>query len=85
MNHLELKGGLSGPKRVPGPLLEQHSSDSHRQRYSGFLYKQRRGDEVGPLVCPSVENPDPVCQETGNSQSSTHPRPANVIADKCPD
>ena len=27
-------------------------------------------------MCPSVENPDLVCQETGNSQSSTHPKPA---------
>ena len=70
------KGSLSGPKRVPGPLLVQHSSDSHRQHYSSCLYKQRRGDEVWPFVCPSVENPDLVCQETGNSQSSTHPRPA---------
>ena len=32
--------------------------------------------EVGPSVGPSVENPDLVCQETGNSQSLTHPRPA---------
>ena len=31
------------------------------------------GDEVGPFVCPTVENPDLVHQETGNSQSSTHP------------
>ena len=27
-------------------------------------------------MCPSVENPDLVYQQTGNSQSSTHPRPA---------
>ena len=27
-------------------------------------------------MCPSVENPDLVCQETGNSQGSTHPRSA---------
>ena len=70
------KGGLSGLKRVPRPLFEQHRSGGHRQHYSGCLYKQRRGDEVGPSVCPSVKNPDLVCQETGNSQSSTHPRPA---------
>ena len=70
------KGGLSGPKRVLGPLFEQHSSHSHRQHYSGCLYKQRRRDEVGPSVCPSVENPDLVCQDTGNSQSLTHPKQA---------
>ena len=27
------------------------------------------GDEVGPSVCPSVENPDLVLEETGDSQS----------------
>ena len=52
------KGGLSGHKRVPRPLFEQHSSGSHRQHYSGCLYKQRSGDEVRPSVCPSVENPE---------------------------
>ena len=70
------KSGFYGPKRVPRPLFEQHSSGNHRQHHSGCLYKQRRGDEVGPSICPSMENPDLVYQETGNSQSSTHPRPA---------
>ena len=70
------KGGLSGLERVPRPLFVQHSSGGHRQHRSGCIYKQRTGDEVGPSVCPSVENPDLVFQETGNPQSSTHPRPA---------
>ena len=35
------KGSLPGPKRVPRPLFEQHGSGSHRQHYSGCLYKQR--------------------------------------------
>ena len=34
------------------------------------------GGKVGPFVCPTVENPDLMHQETGNSQSATHPRPA---------
>ena len=34
------------------------------------------GDEVGLSVCPTVENPVLVHQETGNSQSTSHPRPA---------
>ena len=56
-------------------MFEQHTSGSHRQHNSGCLYKQRRQDDVGPSVCPSVEVPDLVYQETGNRQSSTHPRP----------
>ena len=38
---LGTKGGLSGPKRVPRPLLKQHSPGSHRQHNSGCLYQQR--------------------------------------------
>ena len=70
------KGGLFGSKRVHRPLPEQHSSYSHRQHHSGCLYKQRRGDESWSSVCPSVESPDLVYQQTGYSQSPTHPRPA---------
>ena len=69
------KSELSGPKRVPRPLLQQHSTSSHRQHNSGCLYQQRRGDKVGFTVCPTVENPVLVHQETGNSQSMSHPRP----------
>ena len=70
------KSSLSGPKRVPRPLLQQHSTGSHRQHNSGCLYQQGRGDEVGLTVCPTVENPVLVHQETGNSQSMSHPWPA---------
>ena len=73
---LGTKGGLSGPKRVPRPLFKQHSPGSHRQHNSGCLYQQRRGDEIGLPVCPTVENPVLVHQETGNSQGTSHPRPA---------
>ena len=34
----------------------------------------QKGDEVGLSVCPSVENPVLLHQETGNSRSMTHPR-----------
>ena len=70
------KSGLSGLKRVPRPLFKQHSPGSHRQHNSGCLYQQRRGGEVGLPVCPTVENPVLVHQETGNSQGTSHPRPA---------
>ena len=73
---LGTKGGPSGPKRVPRPLFKQHSPGSHRQHNSGCLYQQRRGDEVGLPVCPTVENPVLVHQETGNPQGTSHPRPA---------
>ena len=46
------------------------SSHSHRHHHSGCLHKQGEGDEVGPSVCPFVEDPDPVYQATGDSQSS---------------
>ena len=68
------KSSFSSLKIVPGPLSEQVSAHSHRQHHSGCIYKQGRQDEVGPPVCPAVENPHLVHQETGNSQSSTHPR-----------
>ena len=73
---LGTKGGLSGPKRVPRPLLQQHSPGSHRQHNSGCLYQEGRGDEIGLPVCPTMENPVLMHQETGNSQSTSHPRPA---------
>ena len=40
------------------------------------------GDEVGPSVCPSMENPDLVYQVTGNFHSLTHPRPAECDSKK---
>ena len=70
------KSGLSGPKRVARPLFKQHSPGSHRQHNSGCLYQQRRGDEVGLPVCLTVENPVLVHQETGHSQGTSHPQPA---------
>ena len=76
------KSGLSGLKRVPRPLFKQHSPGSHRQHNSGCLYQQRRGDEVGLPVCPTVENPVLVHQETGNPQGTSHSGRLNVIADK---
>ena len=56
--------------------LKEFDIDRHGQHHSGCLYKQLRGDAVGPFVCPSVENPDLVYQQTGYAQSPTHSRPA---------
>ena len=80
---LGTKGGLSGSKRVPRPQFKQQSPGGHRQHKQQWLsISTRKGDEVGLSVCPAVENPVLVQQETGNSQSTSHPRPAEHIADK---
>ena len=65
----------SSLKRVPRSLCRQNSSGSNRQYYSGSLHKQGRRHEVGPPLCPSVENLDLVFPATSNSESPTHPRP----------
>ena len=65
------KGSLSGPERFLRPLLEPNSAHSHRQHHSGCLCKQGRRHEIGPSVYPTVENPDLVLRETGDSQSQT--------------
>ena len=70
------KSGLPGPKRVQRPLLKQDSSCSNRQHHSSGLHKQGRRHEVGPHVCPPMEDPNLVLWETGYRQSTTHPRPA---------
>ena len=38
------------------------------------------GDEVSPSVCPTVENPDLVLKETGDSQSLTYSRLAECYS-----
>ena len=63
------KSSLSGFKRVP-------RSCSNRQHHSSVVHKQRRRHEVGPTLCSTMENLDLVHQETSDSQSPTHSRPA---------
>ena len=69
------KSSVSSFKRIPRPLCGQNSSSGHRQYNSSGLHKQRRRHEVGPTVCPTVENLDLVYPATSNSKSLTHPRP----------
>ena len=73
INHLELKAVFLALKEFQD-LCCNNSTGSHRQHNSGCLYQQGRGDEVGFIVCPTVENPFLVHQETGNSQSMSHPQ-----------
>ena len=70
------EGGISSPKRVPRPLLRQDSSCSNRQYYGRVIHKQERRHEVGPTLCPTVENLHLLFQETSDSKSLTHSRPA---------
>ena len=69
------QSGVFGPQRVPKSLCKQNSSSSNRQYYSGRLHKQRRGHEVRPSMCPTVENLDLVFPTTSHTKSPTHPRP----------
>ena len=69
-------------KRVPKSLCRQNSSGSNRQYYSGSLHKQGRRHEVGPTLCPTVENLDLVFPATSNSKTRHIPGRLNVIADK---
>ena len=70
------KSSLSCLERVPRPLYRQDSTCGNRQHYSSVLHKQGRRHEVGPTLCPTMENLDLVYQEARNSQSLTHSRPA---------
>ena len=69
-----VKSGVSRLERVPRALYRQDCAGSNRQHHSGSLHKQRGRHEVGPLVCPVVENPDLVFPETSDSKSTTHTR-----------
>ena len=70
------QSSVTSPQGVPRPLCRQNSSSGNRQYYSGSLHKQGRRHEVGPTVCPTVENLDLVFPATSDSKSSTHPRPS---------
>ena len=69
------QSGFPGPQRVSKPLCRQNGSGGNRQHYSGSLHKQGRRHEVGPTVCPTMENLDLVLPATSDSKSPTHPRP----------
>ena len=73
INYLELKPVLLALKEFQA-LCTNNTVLSYRQHYSGCLHKQGRGNEVGSSVCFTMEYSDLVYQETGYSQSSTHPR-----------
>ena len=74
----KLSGTKSSPpglKRVPKPMHKQHCPGGHRQYYGSGLYKQGRGNEVGPALCSTVENLDLVFPATSDPKSPTYPWP----------
>ena len=76
------KSSLSGFKRVPRPLLKQDSTCSNGQHHSSVIHKQGRRHEVGPTLCPTMENLDLVCQETSDFKTRHFPGRLKVVADK---
>ena len=75
INHLELKAVFLALKEFRTPRLQQDSVDSYRQHNNGCLYQQRREDEIGLPVCPTVENTLLVYQAASNPQGTSYPRP----------
>ena len=82
------QSSFSSFKRVPKSLCWKNSSRSNRQYHGGSLHKQRRGHEVGPTVCPTLEDFDLVFLEVFPevfpvTRKARHiPGHLNVIADK---
>ena len=70
------QSGFPSLKGVPKSLCKQDSSSGNRQHHSCSLHKQRRRHEIGPTVCPTLENLDLVFPASSNSKSPTHPRPS---------
>ena len=56
-------------------MYKPNCSSGHRQYYSSVLYKQGRRNEVGPTVCPTMENLDLVFPATSDPKSPTYPWP----------
>ena len=71
-----VKSSLSSSQRVPRTMYRQDSSSGIRQHYGSGLYKQRRRYEVGPPMCPTVEDPDLVFPETSDVKSPSHSGPS---------
>ena len=57
-------------------MLRQDSTCSNGKYHSGVIHKQGRRHDVGPTLCPTMENLDLMYQKSSNSQSPTHSRPA---------
>ena len=71
-----VKSGFPSFKRVSKSLYRQDSSSGDRQHHRSSLHKQGRRHEVGPPVCPSLEDLDLVFPATSDSTSPSYPGPS---------
>ena len=76
INYLELKAMFLALKEFLDPCSDKIISCNNRQYHSCVIHKQGRRHEVGPTLCPALENLDLVFQKTGDSQSLTYSRAA---------
>ena len=59
INYLELKAVFLALKEFQDlKMCSQNNSCSNRQHHSGVMHKQGGRHEVGPTLCPTVENLD---------------------------
>ena len=72
---LGTKSSLFGSKRVPKAMHRQNGAGCDRQYHRSGLYQQGRRHEVGPTLCPTLENLDLVHREASDSEGTTHSRP----------
>ena len=71
---LRTQSRVSSFKTVTGPLLRQDSPSGNRQHHNSVLHKQGRRHEVGPIMCPSVEDLDLVFQKSSDFEGPTYSR-----------
>ena len=56
-------------------MHRQNGAGCKRQYHRSGLYQQGRRHEVGPTLCPTLENLDLVHREASDSEGTTHSRP----------
>ena len=69
-----IKGGLTGPSSIEGPVSEPSSSSRNRQLNSRSLHKQTRRNSLSGDVCAPVEDHDMVPSLSHNIERQTHSR-----------
>ena len=68
------EGGLTGPSKLQGPVLEPNCASCNGQNNSGSLHQQTRRNPLSGDVRAPVEDHDMVPSLSHNIKSQTHPR-----------